>query len=369
MINQIIHIALGKANPERMNGVNKVVNSIIHYQVLNGFKAELWGISFSDAHNYPNRIYRTRLFKDYRMKFRIDSNLKKELKKLDVETTVVHIHGAFIPQFYMLAKCLKRLGISYFFTPHGGYNLVALQKSKFRKKIYINLFERFVANNASKIQLLGESEKRGTEKYFKNELCLIPNGQVISELCPGIGKLNSHLLLGFIGRIDIRTKGLDILLNALKEIRLVLPVKLEVIGDGGEIAELKTLVESYRLSDLVIFRGAMFGEEKMEAMKRWDALCLVSRNEGLPGVVLEAASVGVPALVSEETNMGDYVRNHNSGWVLPENNPDEIVKEIENLVYLKSNDLLESFKFSARQMVEKEFDWNVIVKRLVNTYA
>jgi hypothetical protein len=83
MKKRIIHIALGKANPNRQNGVNKVVNSLLSHQTTKGLKAELWGISFSENHNYPKRNYSTRLFLDSKTKFRIDSKLKKAIQQLD----------------------------------------------------------------------------------------------------------------------------------------------------------------------------------------------------------------------------------------------------------------------------------------------
>ena len=42
---KIIHIILGKANPKRMNGVNKVVYSLASIQLEQGFDVEVWGIT------------------------------------------------------------------------------------------------------------------------------------------------------------------------------------------------------------------------------------------------------------------------------------------------------------------------------------
>ena len=98
MVNKVIHISLGKANPNRMNGVNKVLHSLLSVQA--GFIGEIeyWGISFSDQHNYPERPFKTILFRDYKSKFRLDPKLKMRIGDLKNEKNViVHLHGAFLP--------------------------------------------------------------------------------------------------------------------------------------------------------------------------------------------------------------------------------------------------------------------------------
>ena len=319
---KIIHIVLGKANPNRANGVNKVVNNIANYQVEQGMNIELWGISFSSKHNYPKRNYKTLLFLDHKTRFIISPALIKAIKQEKGNPVVFHLHGGFIPQFYSISTLLNELKIPYVFTPHGAYNIVALKKNKWLKHIYIKLFEKKLVNQAKAIQLLGKSEQIGTNKYFSNQTFLIPNGQTYLK---SETKKNNHdqwLNIGFLGRIDIHTKGLDILLTALKSIHDVIPVQLHIIGKGGEINQLKNLVKKLNIHKSVIFRGALFGEEKMKALSELDVLCLTSRNEGLPGVILEAASVKTPSLVSKETNMGEYIAQFKSGWVL-ENNTKE----------------------------------------------
>ena len=62
---EIIHIVLGKANPDRLNGVNKVVYNMASEQVKAGKKVSVWGITKDIQHNYPERIFNTTLFKSH----------------------------------------------------------------------------------------------------------------------------------------------------------------------------------------------------------------------------------------------------------------------------------------------------------------
>ena len=368
MNRKIIHITLGKANPNRPNGVNKVVDNILHYQVENGLDAELWGISFNLEHNYPNRNYNTHIFKDSKLKFKLDPALKLAIRQLDPERTIIHLHGVFLPQLFAVARLIRAQNIPYFFTPHGGYNLKALEKSKWLKRIYIGLFERFLVRHAKGVQLLGKSEGIGFSRYFSNKTHLIPNGQPLLHLLPENTE-KEKVTIGFLGRIDIHTKGLDILLDGFQKVAEKFSLHLEIVGDNGEIDQLKKMVTGLQLNDFVTFKGALFGEKKFETIRRWDALCLVSRNEGLPGVVLEAASVGVPSIVSPETNLGDYIDQFQSGWILEQYNGYGVANCLVDLAQAKASRQLPEFQKNAKQMVAKAFDWNRIVQQLNHAYA
>ena len=109
---KIIHIALGKANPDRLNGVNKVVNELANHQAKLGYHVELWGITKTpEIHNYSIRDYSTKLFHDI-SKFKLSNKLVKAIKTAD-QSYFFHIHGAFIPQFFLIAKLLAKLDLQY----------------------------------------------------------------------------------------------------------------------------------------------------------------------------------------------------------------------------------------------------------------
>jgi len=366
---KIIHITLGKANPERMNGVNKVVNSLITSQVNIGLDAELWGITHSLTHNYPKRNYTTRIFQDYSNKFNLDPELINELKKIAFEDVIVHFHGVFLPQVYSASRWCKKLKIPYVYTPHGGYNLRAMEKSKTTKLLYLNLLEKKVVRGAKHVHLIGASEAEGLKKYFNSDqYILVPNGQDIQFRIEKKVSTSDTLNLIFLGRIDIKTKGLDILLEAIAALKGKQKIKLSVVGDGGEMNRLKSLVKELELEQQIEFVGALFGEEKFRALSEADALCLVSRNEGLPGVVLEAASVKTPSIISAYTNMKNYIQDFNAGWCMQKYSVAALTEVLDKVAQLKKEKQLKSFGENAQNMVESAFDWNHIAETLNQHY-
>lgn len=60
--------------------------------------------------------------------------------------------------------------------------------------------------------------------------------------------------------------------------------------------EIQNLAKSFDVAHLITFHGRT--DRPLDALKQYDVLCLPSKREGLPGVVLEAASCGVPSVCS-----------------------------------------------------------------------
>jgi glycosyltransferase involved in cell wall biosynthesis len=368
---QIIHVVLGKANPERMNGVNKVVNSLATFQTNLGYNAVVWGITKSVEHNFPPRNYETRLFTD-RGKFVLDPDVERCLAAL-TSPVIFHIHGGFIPQFYAFVKQLVAHGKDYVYTPHGAYNAVAMQRSSLKKKLYVSLFESYIVSRAKCVHFIGESEVLGAEKVFgKIDFSLIPNGQNTKELRNDFRSVNdiTKPIFGFVGRLDIRTKGLDILFKGFSRFlsRSQGTGELWVIGDGRERGRLDALCRTLGIQNHVRFFGKRFGDEKLNLMANMDYLCLTSRNEGLPGVVLEASALGVPSIVSAETNMGSYLTDNEAGLCLSKNRPEELCNALWLAYRWQLSGKKKQLGANAYAMVSEVFNWNVIAKQLIDVY-
>lgn len=369
---QIIHIILGKANPNRMNGVNKVVNSLAEKQAILGKNVTVWGITKNPVHDYPNRSYNTQLFKDTG-KFSIDPNLKTEIEGLKDLNVIFHFHGGFIPQFNPIAKLLVKNNLNYVFTPHGAFNTIALERSKWKKKAYILLLESFLVKNAKHIHLIGESEVTGTTKVFGTvPYQLIPNGQeVTAATASNDSKIgNNAPVFGFVGRLDTHTKGLDTLLEGFANFihKHNANSELQLIGDGPDRANLEKLAQKLHIGNHMKFLGAKYGNEKDQLVKQLDFLCLVSRNEGLPGVVLEAASEGIPAIVSKETNLANYITKSRAGFVTEQNTATGVTAALENAFTAIQTQESQELGKNARKMIETHFDWSTIAQRHINSY-
>jgi len=144
---------------------------------------------------------------------------------------------------------------------------------------------------------------------------------------------------------------------------------LWLIGDGKEKELLVSLAQNLNITNQIKFLGSLYGKEKIEKMNQLDYFMLTSRNEGLPGVVLEASVLGVPCIVSKETNMGDYITQHQAGICLEQNTVATIAVAMQTASNWKRIGKIKRISKNAKQMIENQFNWKTIVQNLEQLYV
>ena len=371
---EIIHLILGKANPERMNGVNKVVHEMATNQVLQGYSVEVWGITASLLHDYPERNFTTRLFSVCRNPFRFDPELKRALLERKGKI-VVHIHGAFLPVFFSISRLLHLEGIPFIITPHSTYNKVMMKKNMVRKKLYFLLFERRLLNRAGAIHLLGKSEWDGLAAIYHNrKSVLIPYGFNRGEGTDGeersVRDKAEAFTIVYCGRMATYSKGLDILLEGFALFNRQHPdAKLVLIGDGKEKPSLVEKCKALHLDSSVLFTGSIFGEEKIRILKNSHVFAHPSRSDGLPATILEASALGLPCIVTQATNMGEFIERFDAGYTMKNEEPLEFCKGL-NVLYRRIWKMGEAglLRANVLRMIDTDFDWRVILQRFDEIY-
>lgn len=359
---EIIHLVLGKANPERMNGVNKVVYQLATQQVAHGYPVSVWGITRDLTENYGSRTFNTRLFPASRFPFGVSRELRQAIAEKKGKA-IFHLHGGWIPVFYALSRILHQQGIPHILTPHGAYNTIAMQRSAWMKRLYFLLFERTLLQQVRTVHCIGASEVTGLLNIFPNDKAkLIPYGFDSSGLSPDKSASTPGMfVVGFVGRLDIYTKGLDLLLDAFADFIQHQPqAQLWIVG-GGEETKLATMIIDRNLHDHVLLYGSKFGVEKEALMRQMHVFAHPSRNEGLPASVLEASAMAIPCIVTEATNVASYIASYAGGRVVTDGHVHELTRAIEDLYSLHIQGELQPLGRNARRMVQEVFNWNRIV--------
>jgi len=320
---KIIHLILGKANPERMNGVNKVVHALATQQHRAGADVAVWGITADLSDNYPAREFATRLFLAQRNPFSLATELRAALRTQAGTPTVVHLHGAFIPVYFSAARLLTSLGIPYVLTPHGSYSPAAMRKSGFTKQVYGRVFESYLLRRAARVHCLGQSEITGVQRLNATlPTALLPYGfeppQPVVAATPAVP---GRFRVGFCGRLDDHHKGLECLLVGFTQFANLVPeAELWVIGDGPDRDRVAQWAAAAPAGSVQLL-GSRYGDEKIGLLGQLDVFAHTSHYEGLPTAVLETVALGVPCVVTEATNLGSYVREFGCGEVLPTADP------------------------------------------------
>jgi glycosyltransferase involved in cell wall biosynthesis len=115
-----------------------------------------------------------------------------------------------------------------------------------------------------------------------------------------------------VGRLDMVCKGQDILLSILNQHKWrARNLQLSLYGEGLNRKILERRVKQSNLTNIV-FRG--FAEIE-NIWKREQILLLPSRAEGMPLALLEALSVGRPAVVTDVGGSADVVKDGVTGFI------------------------------------------------------
>lgn len=133
----------------------------------------------------------------------------------------------------------------------------------------------------------------------------------------------------FAGRIE-ELKGIDILLRAWDMLGKKAPILL-IYGSGPMEKWCKKFISDHELKS-VKMKGLIPSEEVRRVMAVSKALILPTRcYEGFPMSILEAYSVGTPAIVSNLGNVSDIVIEGVTGSKFQMGNPDNLVEAVQRL--------------------------------------
>jgi glycosyltransferase involved in cell wall biosynthesis/protein-L-isoaspartate O-methyltransferase len=124
----------------------------------------------------------------------------------------------------------------------------------------------------------------------------------------------------FVGNL-VPVKGADVLLEAwalrARAGALGPDDRLVVIGDGPERARLGRQAAALGLASSVSFVGPVLFEQVPRWMSASDVVCLPSRSEGTPNVMVEALASGVPVVATAVGGVPEVVRPGQNGLLVP----------------------------------------------------
>jgi glycosyltransferase involved in cell wall biosynthesis len=103
----------------------------------------------------------------------------------------------------------------------------------------------------------------------------------------------------FVGRISVQ-KRVDTLMQALGRLHQEqIPFSCTVVGEGEELAHIKTLATSLGLQDQVNFTGGIGFDEVLQHYSQAHVLVLASESEGFPKAILEGMAFGMVCIGSD----------------------------------------------------------------------
>jgi glycosyltransferase involved in cell wall biosynthesis len=175
-------------------------------------------------------------------------------------------------------------------------------------------------------------------------------------------------VIGFMGRLDVYTKGLDLLMDAFGNFQKTnANSQLWIIGDGKGKSFLENCIQEKQLQN-VIFWGKKFGKEKEDLLSKMHVFAHPSRNEGLPSSVLEVAALGIPSVVTQATNIAEYIQKYDAGIAIENNSEQELTKAFDKIKKLYDTQSTSHFGSNNIKMLKEVFAWNILVDEYDKLY-
>lgn len=174
-------------------------------------------------------------------------------------------------------------------------------------------------------------------------------------------KQNDYKIL-YIGRIEYNhQKNIESLLKAL--VLVEHDWKLDIIGDGEEINRCKELAEELGINDKITWYGWQLKPWKV--ITNTNALVLPSNFEGLPMVLLEALSRGIPCVSSNcPTGPEDIIKDKENGRLSQVNDENDLANKINWMIENRDRFNQDRIKNSISIFYEDEY-YNRLKKALI----
>lgn len=239
---------------------------------------------------------------------------------------------------------------------------------------FSNWIIKFMNRMADIVVCVSPEVERETKEAGFSHVTMIPNGvdtekfipvsrQSKEELKEKILKADKDKKVAlFVGRLGPE-KNISVLLQSLA--LLDNEVLLLIAGEGDIRMELQAQVNKERLVNKVIFLGAV--ENVHEFYQIADVFILPSKSEGLPNVLLEAMSSGLPCIGSDIPSIRSVITNKHNGYLFSCNDPIGLARAVNEI--LTDNRLSIMFSENARKKVVNQYAFKDIAARYADLYT
>jgi glycosyltransferase involved in cell wall biosynthesis len=235
-------------------------------------------------------------------------------------------------------------------------------------RIFLRWFDWLIAHLATEVLADSESQRQFliSERVVTDERSLVighgsvcgvdarrfrPDSLARATIRAGLNVSEQDVLILFMGRLTHDKGVLDLGAAFAGLSKNCLGVHLLLVGPDEE--SIQDLLE-YRLASAAArLHFVRYTDNPESYMAAADILCLPSYREGFGTVVIEAAAVGVPAVVSRIYGLTDAVVDGETGFLFPPRNCEELQSRLELLIRQPS--IREKLGVSARDRALKSF--------------
>lgn len=314
--------------------------------------------------------------------------IKQFAAEKDIRYDVIHSH------YWMSGLAAEALSDAWSGTPivHMFHTLGEMKNriarsDEEREGQYRIQGEKQVLARADRIIVATQAEETQLRFLYRNgkrNIAIIPPGVDVGHFYPiapdeakqFIGLKPEDRMVLFVGRIE-PLKGVDTLIRAMSCIRSLdaaRPVHLAIIGGepaaspremSAEMARLQKLCDDLCMGGMVVFLGKRGQDTLPYYYSAAEVLVMPSLYESFGMVALEAMACGAPVIASQVGGLAYLVRDGETGFTIPDNDPDALC---EKLTLLLGNPDLRATMGLRAVTHAQDYAWERIAAQIVDVY-
>jgi teichuronic acid biosynthesis glycosyltransferase TuaC len=265
-------------------------------------------------------------------------NWKRQLRPGD--RPVVHAHCAY-PDAVGVILAARLLGLPCVVTTHGSDINVYATRPLLRLQI------RWALRNAAGVIAVSGGLQEKIVRLVGSGAARIrripcagfdtrvfrPRDNSVQRNALGIGA--EARVVVFVGQL-VPIKGVEFLIQAWAALarakKLGAEDRLILLGDGPLRNALAKQASDAGIADTVVFAGTVTQTEVACWVAAASLLCLPSRSEGTPNVVVEALASGVPVVASRVGGIPDLIRQGENGSLVPPADAAALERALEHVL-------------------------------------
>jgi len=292
----------------------------------------------------------------------ISHTFKSVIKAKTAKSDILHIH-AIGPSFF--APLAKALGMKVVVTTHGPDYMRA--KWSEPAKLFLKLCEKVGMTYADEVIAIAENIADDLQRRYRRRATVIPNGVEIpahAESADAVSEfgLEKGKYVLAVGRL-VPEKGFHDLIDAFNKSSLDYWKLVIVGGADHEDAYSKGLKDKVLVNSKVVLTGFLKGQPLHELYSHAGLFVIPSYYEGLPIVLLEALSYGLPCIASD-IPANKNVNIHPSHFFKVGNIDDLSLK----IARFSSEPLSENARKAQIEILAHEYDWDLIADNTLKVY-
>jgi glycosyltransferase involved in cell wall biosynthesis len=287
--------------------------------------------------------------------------MREHVKRFDV----VHIHAWWNLVSLLACRIAVKQGVPVVVSPRGTLSSYSFNnKNSLPKKLIHILLGKNLLEKSS-IHVTSDREEKAMKNLIgSREIFNIPNFVTLpGELAQAPDVNNGPLKLIFFSRIEEK-KGLELLLEALRNIGI--SYRLTIAGDGEQtyVAELKALAKKNGVAPNAGWIGFRT-DDKFQVLQRHDLFVLPSYDENFGNSVIESLVTGTAVLISSNVGLSDYVKKSRLGWVCEQ----EVSSLREHIITIAGNrDELLRIREKAPGIIRDDFNDEMLIQKYIGMY-